>query len=476
MNCRTNVLSFIFFIVYQLITQNTYAQDNLNYDLNVWDVLRKDFAINHETSRPEVQRQIKWLTNHPEYIQKLAKSEPYIYYIMSEVKKYNIPGELALIPMIESAFNPFAYSQVGASGLWQIMPRTGRELGLRQTWWYDSRRSINSSTKAALSYLKRLHNMFSGNWILAIAAYDVGEGAIARSIKRAKSNSKNVHFWSLNLPNETKAYIPKILALAEVIENPQKYHIKLPQIPHKPYFKEIDIGSQIDLGNAAKLAGISYQSLIKLNPEYNRSATSPGTVHKLLIPVHKIEYFKKNLANLPQDRRITWSIYKINPSDDIQKVAKKYNTNAKFIKEINKLKTTSIKNQQFLLVPKKQNETKDNSFFVQNDSNYNSLQQYKVVHVISNNDTYSSLQTKYNVSNEELIKWNEKLALTGRLLPGQSIVIWKNIQGSYQYIVKSGDNLGKIASNNNLKVSKIIELNPELEKNKIKPGQIIKLS
>lgn len=466
MNCRSRIYTFIFIFALTIINAPRIFADQ---GQSVWDVLRKEFELNHETYRPEVQQQIRWLKAHPAYVQKLAKSEPYIYHIISEIKKRELPGELALMPMIESAYNPFARSSAGASGLWQIMPLTGREYGLKQSWWYDSRRSISQSTKAALTYLTYLNKFFHGNWTLTIAAYDAGEGSVARSVRRANKTPRNAYFWNLSLPQETKYYIPKLFALAEIIQHPNKYNIKLPHIEHRPYFKEVNIGSQLDLNKAAKLAGVSYQSLINLNPEYNRSTTAPGPTHKLLIPIHKVETFKRNLAILPKDSRITWKLYRITTGENLQTIAQKNNTSIRLIKELNKLQSTSLKNQQFLLIPKK---VANNDY--QKNNNFSDLNQYKVIHIISSEDTYQSLQTKYNVSSQELMRWNEHLALTGKLLPGQSIIIWKT--NDARYTIKSGDSLSQIAQNNNKSITDLINLNPGLDKNKIKPGQTIRVS
>lgn len=440
---------------------------------NVWDVLREEFAINHETSNPEVQKQIRWIMAHPEYTQKLAKSEPFIYHIITEIKKHNLPGELALIPMIESTYNPFAYSKAGASGLWQIMPGTGRDFGLKQNWWSDSRRGINSSTQAALKYLKYLNTFFQGNWLLAIAAYDAGEGSISRIIKKYKKNKKTAVFWSLPMPRETHSYIPKLLALAEVIKNPQKYHIKLPHIELKPYFQEVDVGSQIDLSDAAKLAGIPYQTLIKLNPEYNRWATSPYLPYKLLIPINNVNKFKQSLASIPKNKLITWSRHKVAANDNLQKLAQQYNTSPDTIKKINQLKTASIKNEEYILIPQKNAANKTE---ITQKPSFTTPEIYKVVHIVSNNDSYNSIQKKYNISNKQLIQWNPKLALTQKPLPGQSIIIWKQNNKNLVYVVKKGDNISTIAMNNNKKIHDIVALNPNLKINKIKPGQEIKIS
>ncbi|TAL61791.1 MAG: lytic transglycosylase, partial [Legionella sp.] len=248
-------LLFSAFLSFGMINLSAHAAQD------VWDVLRSEFNMGHEVNRPEVQEQIRWLVAHPSYLQKVCRqSEPYIYHIVHEIKKRKLPGELALVPMIESAYDPFAYSGVGAAGIWQLMPRTGSDLGLKQDWWYDARRSIGPSTDAALNYLLYLNKFFDGNWILAIAAYDSGEGTMARAIKSA--GRRGNYFWNLPIPRETKVYVPRFLALAELIKNPQRYRIELPSIPYLPYFQEVNIGSQIDLNHAAKMAGISYKELI----------------------------------------------------------------------------------------------------------------------------------------------------------------------------------------------------------------------
>ena len=264
---------------------------------NIWDALTHEFSLNHETLKPEVQKQIKWIVKHPEYIQKIAKqSKPYLYHILNEIKKRNMPGEIALIPVIESEYDPFSSSSKGAAGLWQLMPKTALEFGVIKSLWVDGRKSIRSSTNAALNYLNYLHRFFHGNWILAVAAYDSGEHTVARAVKRSHAQ----RFWSLHLPRETTAYIPKLLALSEIIQHPQKYHIQLPYIPEKPYFQEVEIGGRIDVNHAAKLAEVPTHDLRLLNPGFKTWSTSPSKPYKLLIPTENIKDFNQNLANLPK--------------------------------------------------------------------------------------------------------------------------------------------------------------------------------
>ncbi len=443
---------------------------------NVWDVLRKQFSLNHEVNQPEVQNQLRWLIAHPSYLHKLAQSEPYMYHIITELKKRHIPGEIALIPMIESAYDPFAYSGAGAAGLWQLMPGTGTDLGLKQDWWFDGRRSIRPATDAALNYLVYLNKFFNGNWILAFAAYDSGEGTMARIIKKS-GQTGNIHFWSLPVPNETKAYIPRLLALAEIIQNPQRYKVELPDIPHAPYFEEVNIGSQIDLSHAAKLAGISYQDLIKLNPGYNRWATAPYRPYKLLIPVNRVENFNRNLANFPEDQRVSLERHQVSAGDNLNLIAHRYHTTINLIKELNQLKSNAVKTGQYVLIPIAKNAAaiaKVNAPPPAKQAHFTALKQYKIIHIVQRNESYAHIEKKYSVSRNQLKSWN-KLKSGKPLQRGQQLVIWRRDGATGTYVVKHGDNLGQIAKRCNMKLAMLIQLNPALRKRLIHPGQQIKL-
>ncbi len=396
---------------------------------NVWEVLRHQFQLTHDVTRPEVQTQIQWIIAHPSYIQKLARqSEPYIYHVVTEIKKRKLPGELALIPMIESSYDPFAYSGVGAAGLWQLMPGTGTDLGLKQDWWYDGRRSIGPSTHAALTYLAYLHSFFNNDWVLAFAAYDSGEGALGRIIKNSGLTGQRVSFWSLNVPQETRAYIPRLLALAEVIQNPQRYRVELPDIPHAPYFEEVNIGSQIDLNHAAQLAGISYRELIQLNPGFNRWATAPYRPYKLLIPADKVSNFSRNLAHVPEDQRVSWTRHKVSAGDNLMLIAQKYHTTVNLIKELNQLKSSSIQKGQFVLIPRNKNTgitiNTAATHAMAPTHHFIPSKQYKVIHIVQNKESYQHLQKKYGVTLHDIKTWNH-LTGTAPLRPGQQLIIWK---------------------------------------------------
>lgn len=263
--------------------------------IGLWEDLIRHFSLNHQVNNPAVRKQLKWIVNHPDYIKTLTKqSQPYLFHVYDELKKRNLPGELALIPMIESEYDPFSSSNKGAAGIWQIMPETARDLGLIRNHWVDGRKNFKPSTNAALNYLDYLHQFFHGNWMLAVAAYNSGEGTVKKAMRRSHRSL----FWSLPLPRETKQYIPRLLALAEIIQNPMRYHIKLPILPQEPYLQEVEVKDHINLKKAAELAKIPSRDLYKLNPGFKDWSEKPSHSYKLLIPTKAVSTFKKNLAEL----------------------------------------------------------------------------------------------------------------------------------------------------------------------------------
>lgn len=235
-----------------------------------------------------MKARIAWYARHQAYLDRVAeRATPYLFHIVEEIERRGMPMELALLPIVESAFHPFAYSRSHASGIWQFIPGTGRNYGLKQNWWYDGRRDIVAATDAALRYLDKLNKEFHGNWLHALAAYNTGERNVGRAIKRNRKAGKQTDFWSLRLPRETRGYVPSLLAVAELLAEPEKYGITWQTIENKPYFTQVDIGGQLDLATAAGLADLSMDDLYTLNPAFNRWATAPDGPHHLLVPVGK---------------------------------------------------------------------------------------------------------------------------------------------------------------------------------------------
>lgn len=465
---KINLLIIKIFLFSTLIYFNLFSSSSTYAAADVWDVLRSELSLNHEETQPEVQEQIRWLQAHPSYLIKVCRqSEPYIYHILAQIKKRKLPGELALLPMIESAYDPFAYSGAGAAGLWQLMPRTGSDLGLKQDWWFDGRRSIGPSTDAALNYLVYLNKFFNGSWVMAIAAYDSGEGTIARAIKANQANGQPVSIWSLTIPAETRVYVPRLLALAELIKNPARYKVELPAIPYLPYFEEVNIGSQIDLNHAAKLAGITYKELIKLNPGFNRWTTAPYKPFRLLIPTEKVDRFNQNLANVPEDKRVSFTKHIVKNRDSLNNIALRYHTTVNLIKQLNQLKNNNLRPEQILLIP----SSKNTAVVVKVEENPTSPiernmsgpRNHRVIHIVQAHENLASIQKLYSVSANDVLTWNKLSQNT--LSKGQQLVIWKTVQQPKQYIVKRGDSLSGIAQLHQTKINSIIDLNPGLKRN-----------
>jgi membrane-bound lytic murein transglycosylase D len=280
--------------------QNHNGED---YD-DLFDRLRAGFVLD-EVQEPAIDDQLAWLQRNSDYLERVfQRAQRYMYHIVTEVEARGMPLEFALLPVVESAYEPFAYSSGRAAGLWQFIPGTGVRFGLKRDWWYDGRRDVIESTRAALDYLQALHDQFDGDWLLAIAAYNVGELTVQREVDLNRAAGRPVDFWHLKLPAETRAYVPKLLAMKRLMAEPERYGLEFAPIPNEPYFAVIDTDSQIDLKIAARLAGTSFDELVALNPGYNRWATDPDGPHRLLVPIDSADACATSLT--PWDGMTPW--------------------------------------------------------------------------------------------------------------------------------------------------------------------------
>ncbi len=395
---------------------------------NLWPEMSQRFTLSEKlTTNPDVLKQIHWYQEHKAYLYKVAiKSRPYLYYIYKQTQEHKLPPELALLPIIESAYNPFAYSSRGAAGLWQFMPVTASVFNLRENWWYDGRRDLVDSTDAALTYLAYLDKFFNHNWILAIAAYDSGEGTIQHSMRYNKKHHLSTDFWDLHLPQETQNYVPKLLALAIIISNPSTYHIKLPPIPNHPLIAVVPLQSQIDLAHAAKLAHISLKELYTLNPGFNHWATAPKGPYRLVLPADKASKFKEGLAKLPKSKRVSWRRYSIKPGDSLYKIAHHYGISIKIIKEINKLHANRIKIGQILLIPASSSAA--HQYLIASQKHRVDTAQFipktrHIYHTVKPGESIWSIAHHYQVKETQIYHWNH-LKRTAFLHPGQKLSLW----------------------------------------------------
>src|SRR5271166_1928322 len=321
-----------------------------DYD-DLFDRLRAGFALD-EVQEPAIDQQLAWFEHNPDYLERVfQRGQRYLYHVVTETEARGMPLEFALLPVVESAYEPFAYSVSRAAGMWQFIPGTGTRFGLKQNWWYDGRRDVIESTRAALDYLQALHDQFDGDWLLAIAAYNVGENSVQRELEYNRAHGKPADFWHLKLPAETRAYVPKLLALKRLMAEPERYGLEFAPMPNEPYFAVIDTGSQIDLKIAASLAVTSYDEVAALNPGYNRWATDPDGPHRLLVPIDNADGFESALKALPSDDRVRYLAHEVGRRETLQTIASEYNTSVVILTKVNNLKDKKLNPGQTLQIP-----------------------------------------------------------------------------------------------------------------------------
>lgn len=451
---------------------------------DVWERIRYQLSIPVPQNRAVVAER-NYYAKHQKYIDRIAKrGEPYLYYIVEEVEKRQIPIEIALLPIVESAFDPFGYSHRSASGIWQFMPATGERFGLKQNWWYDGRRDITESTRAALEYLTYLHKTLDGDWLNAIAAYNSGEGRVLRAIKKNRKKHLPTDFWSLDLPQETTQYVPKLLALSDLLARSEEFKITWNKIANKPAVELVNIGGQIDLAKAAAMADIPITDMYKLNPAFNRWATDPTGPHKLLVPVDKAYQFKAKLAKMDAKDRIRWQQYTVKSGDSLSKIAKQFDTSSDSIKTLNKLPNNTIRIGQQLFVPLSNGEIDNNLLSGQMRVAANNTVNRKKTHIVVSGDSLWKISRKYKVSTKDLMKWN-KLSKNATLSLGQTLTVYQPAESStiagnisertITYRVRKGDSLARIAGRYKVSVSDIMKWNGIAKNQYIQPGQKLKL-
>ncbi len=272
---------------------------------DLWSRIRAGLSLPYR-NHPKVLAEAEEYASSQDYLDTVTwRAKPYMYYVVREVEKRSMPTEIALIPIIESAFLASATSTSGAAGIWQFIPSTGRHFGLTKTFWYDGRRDVIASTDAALKYLQRLNADFDGDWLLTLAAYNAGEGTVQRAMKKNQQVGKPTDFWSLDLSRETETYVPRLLGIASIVANPEDFGVTLNYIADAPYLASVDLDSQINLNLAAKIAGISREELARLNPGLLRGSTDPKGKTKLLLPADKVARFSARLAALGPGGRMS---------------------------------------------------------------------------------------------------------------------------------------------------------------------------
>jgi len=446
---------------------------------DLWHLVRSGFSFPQE-NHSRINKSLKQYRKNPHAIeQSLVKATPYLQYVYHQINRRGMPTELVLLPFVESTYDPFAFSHGSAAGLWQFIPSTGKQFGLQQNWWYDGRRDVVASTKAALDYLEQLNNTFDGDWLITMAAYNAGGGTLRKAIRKNREAGKPIDYWSLKLPRETAHYVPKLLALKSIIAEPSQHGFELDALSPGPVFSVVDTGSQIDIAIAAELAGIEISEMQALNPGFNRWATPPEGPYQLVIPSGKAEQFRQALAELPASNRIKWVRHKIRRGETLGHIANKYQTTVTVIKQTNGMNGTNIKTGQHLLVPVSAKDPQTYAALRQGKQYRN--KNTRTTYTVRPGDNLWDISRTYKVSTRNLIRWN-LLNRNAYIKPGQKLVIWSSDRISTSktnrqitYTVRKGDSLFVISRKFKVSIAALKKWNSLARGKYLQPGDKLKI-
>ncbi len=436
----------------------------------------------HEISREWAQ----WFADRPSYTERVFKrAEPWIYFIVDEIERRGMPGELALLPVVESAFDPFAYSSGRALGTWQFVSATGREYGLKQNWWYDGRRDVWASTHAALDYLTVLNNRFEGDWLLALAAYNSGQGRVARSIAKNEKAGKPGDFWNIKLPRETRGYVPKLMGLTCLFQYAEYYGFVMPDTPNEPVITTVDFGSQADLVLVSQAAELPIDQLFTLNPGYNRWATPPEGPYRVVLPVEAAERLDLETATVSANELMRWDQVTVEPGDTLSGLAVRHDVPVSVLKSANNLDSSMIRAGQKLRLPRDQQMMVD-PLYASAAAQLAELQSGllaadRKTHRVRSGESLSVIAKRYRVSVRELQTWNN-ISNPNNLKIGQQLTVFlapapqQNRSRSSNYLVESGDSLWSIARKHKVKLNDLMRWNGLNKSAVLQPGQTLKIN
>ena len=460
---------------------------------DVLDRIRAGFALTDVDQRA-VDREVDSYLNQPEYLDRIfQRGGRYLHYIVGEIDRRGMPMELALLPVVESAFNPVAYSRSRASGLWQFIPSTGKHFGLQQTWWLDERRDVIKSTDAALTYLQYLSQYFNGDWFLAIAAYNGGEGNVSRAVQRNAAAGRPTDFFSLNLRAETRAYVPKLLAIRRIVANPRAYGLEFEPIPNQPFFEIVDPGRQVHLGQAATAAGLSRDDLFALNPAYNRMMTPPHGPHRLLLPVANAAQLRVALAADPTvaafasnevSEPVTTDRHVVRRGDTLSTISRRYGVSVAALREANGLNSSTIHPGQSVLIPgtlvagvapATESRSDITNLLPERQTAARTSKSYSVrsgetLWAIARHHgvTVPELSAANNLSSQTPLRTGMKLTIP---VAGSSVATVAAQAPHTTYKVRSGDTLSEIAERFNVTVNQLMTWNRLRTSSALRAGQ-----
>ena len=416
------------------------------------------FAYDYDNAR--IDEQLAFYIDNPSYLKIVTeRASPFIYEIVEEVERRGLPTELALLPIVESAFNPNAVSPGNSVGLWQIASSTAPVLGLKRDWWYDGSRDPIASTSAALGYLTQLQQMFDESWLLALAAYNTGPGNVRKAITRNEQRDREVDYWSLNLPSITEDFVPKLIALSRLVATPDHYGMELAEVPNVPVVTLVEVGFQLDLALAASIAGLEPQTLYQLNPGFQQWATHPDGPYSLLMPIDVVDTFKNNLQDQGEPPSVTWDRYVVQRGDTLSGIARQFRTQVGVLQQVNAIKGSRIIAGESLLIPRAYNSTSPlpapNAPVYSSANNETVVPEAPTRYQVRSGDSLWRIATRYRIKVADIAQWNQ-LDPGDVLKPGQVLLLQSGSglasasnntgeQPSQPYVVRSGDSLSGIA-------------------------------
>jgi membrane-bound lytic murein transglycosylase D len=464
---------------------------------DLWERLRAGFGFElEERDRAALADDLDWWRERPDHLERTAeRAYRYLHFIVTEIERRGLPTELALIPFLESGFEPFARSPARAVGLWQFMPSTGRAFGLRQGWWYDGRRDVVAATRAALDYLEKLHADFDGDWLLAVAAYNAGEGNLQRAIRRNRERGDPIDFWSLELPGETRGYVPRLLAIAAVAAQPEAFGLALPRIPDDAYFKKVELPRQIDLAVAADIAGVDLDELYRLNAGYHRWATDPEGPHRLLVPATVAHDFGRRLAALPADQWMQWEHHQVAAGETLAEIAQRYRTTTAALSQANGLRGSTLSTGARVKVPAGPREAPDVTPEIRRALHaFAPPAGERTTYVVRPGDSLWRIAQRHQLRVRDLASWN-RMTPGATLRPGQRLTLWRQdpdpasaapavaaseraleeAAGIRVHVVRAGDSLWSIARRYSVTVASLSLWNRLSTNSTLRPGQKLRV-
>jgi membrane-bound lytic murein transglycosylase D len=498
---------------------------------DLWDRIRGGLRY-AGSDRPEVEKEVRFYSRYNEFIGRTTqRARPFLHHIVEELERRQMPLDLALLPIVESAFQPAARSRSGAVGIWQFIPATGRRFGLERNHLYDGRRDVIASTTAALDYLQELHDQFDGDWLSAVAAYNCGERNVERAIAANRAAGRPTDFWSLDLPRETRIYVPRLLALTTIVASPLRYDVKLEPIANEPYLAVVEVAKQIDLSKAATRAGLDGKELRALNPGYTKGVTTTAGIHKVAVPIAKMQVFKdtlaQHIADLGPDRKAARAAdrgsdakasggagtqrHRVRSGENLGLIASRYDVTVEAIQELNSVHPRRLRIGQSLLIPVADGgedaervaaaeAAVSNSSDAMSEVSATATENgRKVIHTVRSGDSLWTIARSYDVRVKDIVAWNDGLSAKAVLRLNQKLVVWTAgaeervadadaggalvktsaavaSDGAFKlvrYEIRTGDSLWTIAQRFKVSVDQLRLWNGIGERKTLRPGESI---